>query len=155
MHNTIKSTLTKKIKISSGERSKARNGQNASEGTRNMEAVLWPEISRLVSRTFPIFSAGSIRKSLENPRKFPVIILFPSSYYFPYLPAGSDDFPASFLQDPERFGDGNYRYGSALHSIKRIGFSLQMIVMLKSFIDEDIPREVLCYVYRFFLSMKK
>ena len=71
MHNTIKTTLTKKIKISFGERSKARNGQDATEGTRNMEAVLWREISRLVSRNFPIFQQdpfGNHWKIPENSR---------------------------------------------------------------------------------------
>ena len=59
------------------------------------------------SDNFPQFPAESIRRLLENSGKFSAVILLPSFYYFPCLPAGSDDSPTSFLQDPERFGDRN------------------------------------------------
>jgi hypothetical protein len=43
-------------------------------------------------------TAGMMRPEIIG--EFPVGILLPCSRYFPCFPAGSDDFPTSFLKDP-------------------------------------------------------
>jgi hypothetical protein len=69
-----------------------------------VEAVFLPENFRIFPNDFRPFPAGKHRKLRGIHRKkygnFPVGILLPSSSDFRCFPGGSDDFPASFLQDP-------------------------------------------------------
>ena len=70
---------------------------------------------RIFSDDFRPVPAGKHRKLTgihrKKIRKFPVGILLPCSGDFRCFPAGSGDFPASFLQDPAGSGGRNLRPG--------------------------------------------
>ena len=98
-----------------GERRTEGNGRDATENTRKLEAVFRSGISRIFSGGFqqlPVLS-GRIRPEIIGKKygKFQAGILLPCSRYFPCFPAGSGDFPASFLKDPARSGGRNDQPG--------------------------------------------
>ena len=83
-----------------------------------MEAVFRAEIFGFYSRKFRSVPAGNHRKLAgihrKKIRKFPLGILLPCSSDFRCFPAGSSDFPASFLQVPAGSGHRNVRHGYLL-----------------------------------------
>ncbi len=92
---------------------------NSPAWKRPVPVILWKQYSgRKFFGFFRWFSAGSCRKAQEVDRnrmeksgQFRVGILLPCSSDFRCFPAGSGDFPGSFLQDPAGSGGRNHRPG--------------------------------------------
>ncbi len=80
-----------------------------------VEAVFRPEIFRIFPGDFRPVLAGKHRKltgiDWKKSGQFWVGILLPCSSDFRCFPAGSGDFPASFLQDLAGSGGRNHRTG--------------------------------------------